>query len=400
MSLMPFFGKLWDRRRFIIVVTLVFMLFGLFLAIFSPKEYMARTVFVPQTNQSFASRYSSIASMMGLDMDMSGNDGPISPKVYPIILSNPSFLRDLMYSPIHFSVSREPISIYDYYTCEEYRKTNPVEFLARYTIGLPGLIIGALRGNEGEDELPQDFAADSDGDAVAADGVTADGTPPDVAANAPADGIPAVIRLNRSETAVAKLLYSNITMEVDIKRGFLTLTVMMPEAVAASEVCETAYMLLKRYVSDFKIEKGKVNLSFLEGQYEEAKENYRRRQYALASYIDRNRGVISAQSSVERSRLESDCELARSLYQELAKNVLSSRVKLEENNVAFVEIAPSSVPLRKAKPSGVMLLFVWTFLGGALSCGWVLGRDYLDKLKNSGNGEKRGVDISSAIAEG
>ncbi len=345
---------LYSRRKTIIITTACFMAFGLFLAIFSPREFKATSVFVPQTNQSFTSRYSSIASMMGLDMDMSGSDGPISPKVYPLFLGNPEFLRDLMYSPIHFSTSSEPITIYDYYTNPEYQKPNVVNSVLRYTIGLPGLIIGSLSPDKGDAATLVEAVADPDG---------------------VVDPVCPVVYLTREEASVAKLLRRNMEMEVDLKRGFLTLTVVMPEARAASEVCETTYQLLKRYVTDFKVTKARANLEYLERQYEEAKADYRRKQERLAVFVDRNRGVISAQASVERSRLESDCELARSLYQELSKNVLSSRVKLEESNVSFAEIAPSMVPHRKSKPSGVVLILVWTILGFALSSGIILAKD-------------------------
>lgn len=348
------FSLLYFRRKTIIITTACFMAFGLFLAIFSPREFKATSVFVPQTNQSFTSRYSSIASMMGLDMDMSGSDGPISPKVYPLFLGNPEFLRDLMYSPIHFSTSSEPITIYDYYTNPEYQKPNVVNSVLRYTIGLPGLIIGSLSPDKGDAATVVDAVADPEG---------------------VVDPVCPVVYLTREEASVAKLLRRNMEMEVDLKRGFLTLTVVMPEARAASEVCETTYQLLKRYVTDFKVTKARANLEYLERQYEEAKADYRRKQERLAVFVDRNRGVISAQASVERSRLESDCELARSLYQELSKNVLSSRVKLEESNVSFAEIAPSMVPHRKSKPSGVTLILIWTILGLALSSGIILAKD-------------------------
>ena len=56
---------------------------------------------------------------------------------------------------------------------------------------------------------------------------------------------------------------------------------------------------------------------------------------------------MTASSQVERIRLENEVELSKQLYAELAKNLLSSRVKLEENNVTFTELSPVSVPMRK-----------------------------------------------------
>jgi len=40
--------KLWGERRFIVKITIGFAIFGLFIAIFSPKEYSSQTTLVPQ----------------------------------------------------------------------------------------------------------------------------------------------------------------------------------------------------------------------------------------------------------------------------------------------------------------------------------------------------------------
>lgn len=341
------FGKIAGRRKLIIITTLICFCIGVFLAIFSPRVFKSQCVFVPQSNQSFSSsRYSSIASMIGMDLDISGNDGPISPKVYPFILKNPSFLKELMYTPIHFKDSTEPYSFYEYMTEPSHQSFNIVKAIGKYTIGLPYLIMYAVLPDRHEADVnvsPSVLAADS-----------------------------ALVRLSKQEAKVARILSKKIDLDVDSKKGALTITVLMPEALASAEICETAYELLKRYVIDLKLARSSRNLAFIEKQYEDAKVDYEKKQRQAAYFIDSHQGMMTAAANVERLRYESEAELSKQLYSELAKNLLSSRVKLEESNVAFTDLVPVAVPTKKFRPRGSVLALVWTILGFAGSCACAL----------------------------
>ena len=341
-NLVDSLALLKKRRKVIIITTVCCFLFGVFLALFSPRTFRAQCIFVPQTNQSFsASRYSSIASMIGMDLDISGTDGPINPKVYPYILQNNSFLRDLMYSPVHFEKAAGPITLYEYYTHPEYQKFNLVKTVGKYTVGLPFMLLRAVMPRQKYESEVETFNS------------TLDST---------------VATLTKTEDDIARIL-------VHVKQGVLTMSAFMPEALASAEVCQTAFDLLKKYVSDFKQTKSKLNLDFIEQQHAEAKADYQRKQRNLAYYQDTHKGVMTAASQIERVRLENEVELSKQLYAELAKNLLSSRVKLEENNVTFTELSPVSVPMRKFRPRGTLLTLIWTFLGFAGSCCYVWVRE-------------------------
>ena len=62
------------------------------------------------------------------------------------------------------------------------------------------------------------------------------------------------------------------------------------------------------------------------------------------------------------------------LYLELAKNCLSARVKVTEDNVAFTELVPARVPDKSANSRKTILL-LWAFAGFVLSCLYVLIAD-------------------------
>lgn len=361
LDIMEILRKFWDKRILIIKIAVVFMVIGLFVALFSPKQFTAERVFMPQTGKGASiSNYAGLAAMAGISLDMGSSDAAnISPKVYPNLLKNVNFQKELMHTPIHFEGYNEPIELYDYYTDKKYHKFNLLGAIKKYTIGLPGVILTAVRGDD-EDK--------------------------------PAKPLPEVDeesgRLNAltvKEDRIAKTLSNSISLSVDQKQGYVTLTANMSEAVAATELCNAAYALLKKYVSSYKTVKAQSDLEFVEAQCEQAKRDYEEKQSRYASYVDSHRGVSTASAAVEQQRLEADMQLAQQLYSELAKNAMTSRIKVKEETVSFSDLAPAKVPIQKTKPKRASILAIWTFLGICAGCGWVFAKDWWKDQKEKFN---------------
>lgn len=339
---------LWNKRWTVIIVTAVFGVLGVLAALAMDRKYESTLVFVPQVNRSINSRISSIASLAGVDLEDSSKDGPISPIVYPYILDNVDFKRDLVHTRIHFNGYSEPIELLDWYTDPQYAKKSVLKSIMKYTIGLPGVIKGAITPKP-EETMPSDSSSS----------IT-------------------VPYLTSDEASVARGIMGNITLEVDKKGGNVTITAVMKEAVASTELADAVYDLLKKYISDFKVAKSRSNLEYLERQYADAKKDYESKQKALAYFKDRNRGSKTALAEVEMQRLNTEAELSRMLYTELAKNCLTARVKLTEDTVVFTDIVPASVPDKSAN-SRVTKVIIWTFLGFVISCLYVLISNALKK---------------------
>ena len=151
-DLIALFKRLWKKRMFVIYVTLAFMVLGLMIALFSKKEYTATTVFVPQTSrQGVSSSMSSLASLAGINLGQVGGGESLSPAIYPQLLSNVDFVKELMYTPIKFEEWPEKVTLFDYYTNEDYNKPTFFGTVKKYTLGLPGVIIKAIKGSNKEE---------------------------------------------------------------------------------------------------------------------------------------------------------------------------------------------------------------------------------------------------------
>ena len=257
-------------------------------------------------------------------------------------------MKDTRKNPLSFETC---IDILDWFNDEQYQKKSFFKGLVRYTVGLPGVIKDAIEANKEEDPV---FTADSTG------------------INAPA--------LTKEEAVAIKALRGCLDLDIVKSEKHAVLSATMNESTASAELAIAAYDLFKQYISRFKVKKATDNLEYLEKQYTAAKADYEKKQASLAWLKDRHQGKRTAASEVEYQRLSTETELARMLYLELAKNCLSARVKVKEDNVAFTELTPAYVP-RKSANSRKTILLIWMLAGMVIGCGWALIKDHAEEKK-------------------
>lgn len=325
--------KLWDNRRFILKVTAIFAAIGLFVAIFSAKEYTSSVTMVPQLGdgKSKAGGLAGLAAMAGVNLgDMGGGD-VLSPTIYPKIMASVPFQKDIMQTKVKFDNIPQVITLYDYYTNEDYQPFNLFASIKKYTLGLPGLIIKAIRGNENMKNESMKASP--------------------------------YLRLSEKESEVAKLLSSKVSLAINEKEGTLNLTANMPEALASTQVVEAARLLLQKYITDFKIDKVKQNLDFIQQRYNEAKRSFEQKQMQLAAFKDGNRNVILASAQTTGDRINAEYTLLYSVYSELAKQLEQAKIKVKDATPVLTVVEPAVVPNIKSKPNRPMILVVYSFLG-------------------------------------
>ena len=350
--------KVWAKRWSIVKVTCCFFVLGIVVALITPRKYTAVRVFIPQSNASTgrSGSLSSLASLAGISLGDDLQDGPMSPLVYPHILSNVEFQKELMMTPVNFKGLDEAVPLFDYYTDPKYDKHPFLTSVKKYTIGLPGTIMDKIRGEE-----------DAKNDSLSSGLVSGS----------------RILSMTKKEAKFAKDLNKRISLTVDKKEGYITITAVMPEALAAAQLNEALFSLLRKYVSEFKVNKSQLYLDYIQMEHDQAKQEYQNIQEQYAKFRDANRGAKNAVAEVEAERLASEVALAQQLYTSLANNLLAAKVKVKEENVVFTDISPVSVP-DKPSNSKRKTVMVWTFLGFILACGWVIGRDIVkEQLANA-----------------
>ena len=95
--------KLWKNRKLILKITVVFMVLGILVALFSPKEYTAGCTMVPQSgDKKVGGNLSGLASMVGINLGGAVSGEVLSPTIYPKIVASVPFKKDLMATPLKF----------------------------------------------------------------------------------------------------------------------------------------------------------------------------------------------------------------------------------------------------------------------------------------------------------
>ncbi len=355
-DIMALVKQLWDGRKTVIIWTCAFIVLGLIAALTMKRTYDVSTVMVPQLNSKSNSSLSSLASLAGFDLGTVNTGTELSPLIYPQIVSSVTFRKELMYTPLHYEKCDTAINMFDY-AQSDYAKPSVVgaifEGMIKYTIGLPGVILKAIKGEKEPIVLPE-------GEGVA-------------------DNTPKPVVVSEDEEKILKALAENVTLAVDKKEGYITLNVTGSEPIQTAELAIKAQQLLQEELTRFRIEKSESELEYIQARYNEIKAETESYQEQLARVTDRTQSISNTRDRIERDRIQTKYSISSSIYSELAKQLEQAKMQVKKDTPVFTVIQPITVP-NQASNSRAKTLIIWTFLGVVLGCGVVLGKEYLPKL--------------------
>jgi uncharacterized protein involved in exopolysaccharide biosynthesis len=340
---------IWHGRWLILKVIGICVVIGLVVAFTSPAKYTSTVKLIPESNKSGGlGALGGLASQFGFgDLSAQVEDGGIPTDYYPEIIQSVPFLKMLMQYETNFPELGK-MSLQTYYT--EHRETSILSYITKYTIGLPFVIIEAIKGEKAE--------------------VTQS-----------ADDESKVVRLSKEERETLEWLQESITFEMGKQTGMITVTVEMPTANLSAEVANRVSELLSDYVISYKTDKVREDLEFVEERYAEASQRFEAAQEALARHRDGSHGQLTALAQTYEQRLQSEYDLAFNVYNTLARQLEQSKLKLQEETPVVKIIEPALVPDEKSAPKKKMILIVAVFLGGFLGLGLLFGRMIWGNMK-------------------
>ena len=344
--------KLWDGKKTIIICTAVFIVLGLVMALTMKRTYSVSSTMVPQLNSRSNSSLSSLASLAGIDMAMPSSGSDLSPVIYPQIVSSVPFRLELMNTPLHYEKADTMVSMFTY--AKEYYKPGLGTYIRKYTIGLPGTLLGLLRKEKEEPVF------------VNAAGV--------------GENNPKPLMVSKEEEQMLKALSQSVSLSVDKKEGYLTLSVMGSEPLQTAELALKAQQLLQEEVTRFRTEKAQSQLDYVQARYNEIKVETESLQAQLATVRDRSKDMTTTRARIEQERLQTKYNVSSAIYSEMAKQLEQAKMQVKRDTPTLTVIQPVTVP-RQPSNSRAKTLIVWTFLGFILGCGIVMARGYWPKVK-------------------
>jgi uncharacterized protein involved in exopolysaccharide biosynthesis len=347
---------IWNKRMFILKIVGIGAFLGVIIALLSPKEYKSTSTLMPEYSTESQGGASSLLSQYGGLLGISGgsydsNSNAIRVDLYPNIVQSTNFQIQLMQQPFYFSDLDTTATLFEYYT--ELNSAGVLGFVAEYTIGLPGKILGAI--------LPKKELMTS------VPGATEESL---------------VLNLSKEEFEVVETLRGKISASLDEKSGIVSVTVTLPDNVAAAAVTEYTIRELTEYLTEYRTEKVLRDLTFVEEQLATAEVRFEAAQLALAEFRDSNQGNLSARAQTDEQRLNSEYQIAFNLYNSLTQQYEEAKLKVQETTPVFKTLEPVQVPIND-ETSGAMILIVFIMLSGIGSIGWIFIMPLIEQFSTS-----------------
>lgn len=349
-DIMELISKLWKKRKMIIKWCIVGAVIGLVAGFSIPKTYTASVTLAPEVQQKTGSGVSSIASMMGVNLNNSLD--AISAEMFPDVVHSTPFIVELFDLPVTFEHKDTVVNttLLDYML--EYQKSPWWSHVIKAPFKALAWCIDLVTPDEDEEE-----------------GVAGPLNP---------------TNLPKKERGVVKFFAENIMVNVDKKslKTQISLDLQDPEVVYT--VVNAVVENLKQYMTDYRSSKSRQDVENLSVICEQRKADYYKAQQAYAEYIDANKSVIRQSAQAERERLQQEMNLAYQVYSQVAQQMEGARIQAEQDKPVFVIVQPPVVPIHKTAPSKAKMLVIFTFLAGCIAAAWVLfGDEYWKKLKKN-----------------
>ncbi|WP_157963270.1 GNVR domain-containing protein [Algoriphagus litoralis] len=274
--------------------------------------------------------------MSGLNLGSinSGDQSSLSPQLYQEIVYSYPFLWKLSRQEVELGGKKIRLGEY----VEENRRPSMTSLVKKYTIGLPSL-------------FSQNQAAPIDLETE----------------------IPDSLIFSRRELVPLFNEYRKIiSLENDPKTGVITLQTETLSPEISAQVAVYVYNILSEYVIEFKTEKAKHNVEFIESQFQKAQNKFVETQNKLSSFRDRNQNLNFSTARAQEERLQAEFTLASNLYTNLAVQLDQARIKYQEDIPQLTIINPPVVSYQTSKPNIPLIMAVSIFMGILLGATWVL----------------------------
>ena len=346
----------WENRFLIYKFVALGVVLGVATALLSTKEYKSSAALMPEYSSESAGGGTAsrllqqYGGLLGISAGGTYNSSSnaIRVQLYPQIVSSLSFQHKLASQPFYYAEYDTTASLFDYYI--EIQKPGVLSYVKQYTIGLPGLLMGALFSDEG---------TESETDGILQSGERT------------------IVELSASEHGVIENLRQRVTASLDQESGIITVAVQMTDPQLAAKMADFTIQELTRYLVEYRTEKVLRDLHFVEEQLAAAEERFENEQMELANFMDSNRGTLTSRARTEEQQLQSEYDLAFSLYNGLTQQYEQAKLRVQEETPVFKVLNPVQVPVSD-ETSGGMILIVFVMLSVIVSIGWIFIRQFLE----------------------
>jgi len=331
-DIINFFSILWINKKLIFKVTLLFFLLGIIYSLSIKNVYRSSSIFYPHYEKiDNSNNLRSLAGLAGINFE-SESSSNIPSSLYPKLISSPIFKRKILNKIINF----EGVQL----TYREYLLTNSSSsFDIKGLLLFPITFVSNLIASE--EKLTNNNYSD-------------------------------ILNFSDEEYRLHQYLNKIILLDLNELEGFIELSVDDQNPYIASQIAKISENILQESIIDFKIKNINETYKFISVQLEIAKNNFYHLQDSLAKFKDKNKNIKSDLFLNQFSRIESEYNISKNIYNELALNKEKIAIDVRKNTPIFTVIKPVVIPNDRSKPKRKMIVIISSFIGLITTSIWIL----------------------------
>ena len=294
----------WIARKQIIIISFVFTLIGVAKSLLSPVVYSSSTTFInSQKESSSNSGLSGVASLVGINLGGMNSGSEIPATMYPQIGESIEFKRALLDSYI-----------------DEKQQIKLGGFLA-------------------DDNAIEKSVTENNNK----------------------------LFVSEYENSLFNILNDVISISVNQKDGFVTISANMSDSEYAANTCINARDILQKTVINSRIKSAKQKLDYSEKQLASKRIEFEEIQNKLAYFNDSNLNLVTSSVINERDKLEAEFQIINAVMVELSKQVESRKLQVSEDTPVFSIIKEASMSAKRSSPKRTQMVLIFGFIGLVLS---------------------------------
>ncbi len=303
---------------------------GLAVAFGTPKEYKSSVMLAPETatDNSLTSNISSLASMVGMNMNFGSSNDAIYPELYPDLLQSMDFIVGLF--PVKVT-TKDGLVTTDYFDYLLHHNAKAwYMFPARWLASIVEKLRNDDTGPKGGDDKVNPFW------------------------------------LTRQQYDIAHIISRNIDCTVDKKTSVISIEVTDQDPLISATIADSVRSHLQTFITEYRTLKSRNDLAYMEKLFAEAHEQYVKARQQFAAYADANQEVILQAYKAKEEDLENDMQLKYNAYTQVYEQLQLSKAKVQENTPAFTVVQSASVPIKHSNKSKLSVMLLFIFLGAML----------------------------------
>lgn len=327
------FRTLKSYKLLIGTCAVLFAALGAIYSLTQPNEYSSNAKLLPELDSKSGGAgglggLKSLAGLAGVDLGGSSTGSEaIRPDLYPNIVQSAPLLQEVLKAKIYSTKHKKWQTVLDFLS--EKQDSAPID-------------LGGNDNNEEETDSKLEKVPDS---ALSAD----------------------LIKLNKKEQAAIKKLRASVVLEIDKKSGVISLTTKLTNAVAAANITSLIQHYLTKYVTDYRTQKARKELAFLEQRLKESRARYDQALFTLSAYRDQNMNLFLNVAKDREKKLQYEVDMAYNLYTTISGQYEESKVKLHRETPVFKVLEPAQVAIQKDGPKRSLITIGFMFVGIFLS---------------------------------